>query len=88
VSHGFNILKMNDSTYLHMLIIEKMWKKSLIHSNINVGFKFVKCLLINYGKCIMQPLHNGFSWWFNSCTMLIVEEMSKKSLIHYNALCK
>jgi hypothetical protein len=34
VSNDFNILKMNGST----LIIENMWKKSLIHSNINVGF--------------------------------------------------
>ncbi len=25
--------------------------------------------------------------WFNSCTMLIVEEMSKKSLTHYNVMC-
>jgi len=34
VNNGFNILKVNGST----LIIEKMWKKSLVHSNINVGF--------------------------------------------------
>jgi hypothetical protein len=34
VNNGFNILKVNGS----ILIIEKMWKKSLIHSNINVGF--------------------------------------------------
>jgi hypothetical protein len=61
VNNGFNILKVNGSTYLHMLIIEEMWKKSLIHSNINVGFKIVKCLLINYGKCKMQPLCNGFN---------------------------
>jgi hypothetical protein len=32
---GFNILKMNGLTNVHMLIIEEMWKKSLIHSNIN-----------------------------------------------------
>jgi hypothetical protein len=31
--------------------IEKMWKKSVIHSNINVGFKIITCVLINYGKC-------------------------------------
>jgi len=34
VSNGFNILKVNGST----LVNEEMWKKSLIHSNINVGF--------------------------------------------------
>ncbi len=34
VNNGFNILKMNSST----LIIEKMWKKLLIHYNINVRF--------------------------------------------------
>jgi len=37
VSNDFNILKMNSS----ILIIEKMWKKSQIHSNINVGLKIV-----------------------------------------------
>ncbi len=38
VNNHFNILKVNDSIYVHMFIIEEMWKKSLIHSNINVGF--------------------------------------------------
>ncbi len=41
VSNDFNILKMNSSTHVHMLIIEEMWKNSLIHSNINVGFSIV-----------------------------------------------
>jgi len=41
VNNGFNILEVNSSTHVHMLIIEKMWKKSLIHSNINVGFSIV-----------------------------------------------
>jgi hypothetical protein len=35
------------------LIIENMWKKSLIHSNINVGFSIIRCVLINYDKCKM-----------------------------------
>jgi hypothetical protein len=39
VSNGFNMLKVNDST----LIIENMWKKSLIYSNIYVGFLIVAC---------------------------------------------
>jgi hypothetical protein len=37
VSIGFNILNVNGLTHVHMLITEEMWKKSLIHSNINVG---------------------------------------------------
>jgi hypothetical protein len=47
VNNGFNILKVNGST----LIIEEIWKKSLMQSNINVKFKIVKFVLINYGKC-------------------------------------
>ncbi len=38
VTNGFNILKVNGLTHVHMLIIEEMWKKSLIHFNINVKF--------------------------------------------------
>jgi len=37
VNNGFNILNVNGLTHVHMLIIEEMWKKSLIHFNINVG---------------------------------------------------
>jgi len=47
--------------WVHMLIIEEMWKKSLIHSNINVGLKKITCVLINYGKCKLQLLNNGFN---------------------------
>jgi len=47
VNNGLNILKRNGST----LIIEHLWKKSLIHSNINVEFKIITCVLITYGKC-------------------------------------
>jgi hypothetical protein len=57
VSNGFNLLKVNGS----ILIIEKMWKKSRIHSNINVGFKIVACVLIYYSSCKMQFLSNGFN---------------------------
>jgi len=56
-NNGFNILKVNGS----ILIIKNMWKKSLIPSNINVGFKIVTCVLIKYGKCKMQFLSNGFN---------------------------
>jgi len=27
MNNDFNILKVNDSTYVHLLIIEKIWKK-------------------------------------------------------------
>ncbi len=57
MNNGFNILKVNGS----ILIIEKMWKKSLLHSHINVGFKIVAYVLINYGKCEMQLLSNDFN---------------------------
>jgi hypothetical protein len=43
------------------LIIEEMWKKSSIHSNINVRFKIVTYVLIKYGKCKMQLLSNEFN---------------------------
>jgi hypothetical protein len=56
VNNDFNILKMNNSIHVHMLMIEKMWKKSWIHYNINVRFKIVPCILINYYKCKMQLL--------------------------------
>jgi hypothetical protein len=52
VNNDFSILKVNGST----LIIENMWKKSQIHFDINVGFKIVTYVLINYGKCKMQLL--------------------------------
>jgi hypothetical protein len=55
VSNGFNIVKLNGSIHVHMLIIEEMWKNLLIHFNINAGFKSVTSVLINYGKC------NGFN---------------------------
>ncbi len=52
MKYDLNIWIMNGST----LIIEKMFLKSLIHSNINVGFQILTCVLINYGKCKMQLL--------------------------------
>jgi len=57
LSNDFNILKVNGS----ILIIEKMWKKSLIYFNINVGFLIITCVLINYGNGKMQLISNGFN---------------------------
>jgi len=52
--YNFNILKMNGWTHVHMLIIEEMWKISIIQSNINVvGSWIISCVLINHGKCKM-----------------------------------
>jgi hypothetical protein len=57
LNNGFNILNMIGS----ILIIKDMWNKSLIHSNINMGFKIVGYVLINYNKCQMQLLNNDFN---------------------------
>jgi hypothetical protein len=57
MSNDFNILKVNGS----ILIIKNMWKKSLIHCNINVRFKIITCVLIYYGKCKKKLLNNGFN---------------------------
>jgi hypothetical protein len=59
--YDFNILKMNGLTHVHMLIIKEMWKKSLICFNINVRFLIVICVLMNYSKCKMQFMNNGFN---------------------------
>jgi hypothetical protein len=51
-------------TYKKWIIYFDNWrdvKKSLVHSNINVGFQIITCVLINYGKCKMQLLNNGFN---------------------------
>jgi hypothetical protein len=61
VDNGFNILKVNGQTHIRMLRIKEMWKKSLIHININVGFRVATCVLINYGKCKMKLLSNDFN---------------------------
>jgi hypothetical protein len=36
-------------------------KITKIHSNINVRFKIITCVLINYDKCKIQLLNNGFN---------------------------
>jgi hypothetical protein len=36
VNNGFNVLNVNGLIHVHMLKIQEMWKKTLIHSNINV----------------------------------------------------
>jgi hypothetical protein len=38
MNNVFNISKVNGLTHVHMLMIEEMWKKSLIRRNVNVRF--------------------------------------------------
>jgi hypothetical protein len=59
VNSGFIKLKVNDSTHVEMLIIQKMRKNSLNHSSIIVTYQ-VACVLVYYNKCKMQFLNNGF----------------------------
>jgi hypothetical protein len=60
--YSFNIFKMNDLTHVQLLIIEEMWKNSIIHSNINVaGSWIISCVLINHNKCKMQLVNNDFN---------------------------
>jgi hypothetical protein len=37
MSDSFNILNVNGLIHVHMMIIEEMWKKLVIYSNIYVG---------------------------------------------------
>jgi hypothetical protein len=37
VNNSFNIIKVNGSIHIHMLKAKNMWKKLLIHSNVNMG---------------------------------------------------
>jgi hypothetical protein len=55
---SFNILKADGLIHVHVLI---MWIKTLTHSNINVWSSIVTCVLINYNKCTMQFINNGFN---------------------------
>jgi len=47
--------------YVSTMIIEKMWKKSLIHFNIIFWSQIITCVLTNYGKCKMKLLNNGLN---------------------------
>ncbi len=60
---------MNGSIHVHMLIIEEMWNNFINSLYYKCGFKIVTCALINYGKCKMQLLNNGFNMFnFNGST--------------------
>ncbi len=54
-------LKVNDSTYMQLLIIQEMQKNSLTHSSINVKHYVIMCVSIYTSKCNMRHLDNGFN---------------------------
>jgi hypothetical protein len=83
LNSGFNKLKVDDSTHVKMLTIQKMWKNSLNHSNINEKY-WITFVLVYYNKCKMQFVNNGFNTLKLNGSTLIIEEMWKKSLIQSN----
>jgi hypothetical protein len=58
----------------------------------NVGFEIITCVLIDYAKCKMQLLNNGFNMLKVNGSIYIpcwlLKKCFKKSPTHYNALCK
>jgi hypothetical protein len=76
---------MDDSTHVKMLIVQRNMKK------ITKPFKckIFSCMcLVYYNKCKMQFMNNGFNILKVNGSTLIIEKMWKKSLTHYNGLCK
>jgi hypothetical protein len=71
LNNGFNKFKMHDSTHVKMLIVQKMWKKSLNHSNI-ITKHWIACVSKYLNKCKMQLVNNDLTYiiseWFNSYT--------------------
>jgi hypothetical protein len=71
--------KVNDSTHMQMLIVQKMRKISQTHSNINVKHYVVMCVSIYISKCNMRHLNNVFNKLkvddLTHVKMLIVQEM-------------
>ncbi len=45
LNNGFNKLKVNDSTYVKMLIVQEMWKYSLNHLS-KIAKYWITCVLI------------------------------------------
>jgi hypothetical protein len=74
------MVKMIDSTHVKMLIVQKIWKKSLNHST-SITKYWVACVLLYYNKCKMLFVSNSFNILkVNGSThvhMLIIEEMWK-----------
>ncbi len=51
---------MDDSTHVKKLIVQKMWKNLLNHSNI-ITKHWMACVSIDYNKCKMKLMNNGFN---------------------------
>jgi len=83
LNNGFNKLKMNDSTYVKMLIVQEMWKCSLNHSSLTIKY-WIACVLLYCNKWKMKSMSDGFNILKVNGSTLIIEEMWKKSLIHSN----
>jgi hypothetical protein len=83
LNNGFNKLKVDDSTHVKMLIVQKMWKFSLNHSSI-IAKDWVACVSIYYNKWKMQFVSNGFKILkvnvLTHAHMLIIENMWKNHL--------
>jgi len=80
VNNGFNVFKVNDSTHVKMLVVQKMWKNSLNYSNL-ITKHWVACVSIYSNKCKMQLMNNGFNILkmnvLSHIHMLVIEEMWK-----------
>jgi len=59
LNNGFNKFKLDYSTYVKMLMVQKMWKTSLNHSSI-IAKHWVACVSIYFNKCKIQLVNNGF----------------------------
>jgi hypothetical protein len=58
--NDFNKLKVDDSTHVKMLIVQKIWKKLTNHSSIIVKH-WAACVSIYFNKCKMQLMSNDFN---------------------------
>jgi hypothetical protein len=87
LNNDLNIFKIDYSTHVKMLIVQKMWENSLNHSRI-IAKHWVARVSIYFNKCQMQFVNNNFNILkVNGLThvhILVIEEMWKKSLIRYN----
>jgi hypothetical protein len=68
LNSGFNKFKVDDSSHVKMLIIQKMWKKSLNHSNIIANIElYVFWYIIMSARCNLWIMILTYkSEWFNS----------------------
>jgi len=60
LNNDLNKFKMDDSTHVKMLIVQKMWENSLNHSRI-IAKHWVARVSIYFNKCKMQLVSNNFN---------------------------